>query len=164
VPAEGDDSNPWGWILALGLLVVVVVVIVLVLRQRRRRADAASWYETSRRVVSQGALVVSELGTGVSHQAEREPAFQRRLHELDAGLESLRPTAPTSADGQALRDIRAVLADLQAALSADLALRIGPPAPTAVQLSASDAVIVQRVRDLDSALAQLHRVTVDHQG
>jgi hypothetical protein len=137
------------------------VVIVLVLRQRGRRAAAVSWTESSRRVVTQGALVVNELRSGIDGQADCEPAFQGRLRELDASLASLQSSAPASADGQAVGEVRAALADLQAALDTDLALRIGPPAPSSEQLTTSDAVIVQRVHDLDGALDRLERATAD---
>ena len=58
-------------------------------------------------MVSQGSLVVGELGSGVSDRADREPSLQRRLHELEARLAALQ-RAHSHAKWRVVRDVFAL--------------------------------------------------------
>lgn len=83
--------------------------------------------------------------------------MRSQLQAFDASLADLQSSAPTESGKQAVSDIRGVAAALDAALASDVRLRIGPPAPTVEQLDTSNAVIAERVRELDAALDRLEQ-------
>lgn len=105
--------------------------------------------------MTEGKLLVDQFRAGFAERGDAEPMLQRQLQALDSTLAGLENSAPSPDRRRAVTDARGALGGLGAALDADLQLRIGPPAPTTEQLDTSQAVMDERVRDLDLALDRL---------
>jgi hypothetical protein len=121
-------------------------------RHRRRRKDRATWTSAIADAVGDGKLIIGQLPPILRHQPELEPSLQRQLRAFEARLTGLEGSAPSDAAKQLVADVRGAAADLGSAVETDLRVRIGPPAPTDQQLDASNAVVSQLGRDLESAL------------
>jgi hypothetical protein len=152
--SSGGGLDWWVWLLIA--LAVAGLIAALVAWLRRRSHARAAWTEATGRAVRDGKVIVDQASTG---QGDLEPTLQRQLQGLDATLASLQTSAPSQELQQQVYQVRGVAAELGAALQTDLRVRIGPPSPTDDQLQASHAQIVQRARDLDTALDRLGLAT-----
>jgi hypothetical protein len=152
--SSGDEAGNWLWLLFL--LGLIAVIVAVVMNHRKAAALARkSWVGAAGRAVSDGKMLVEELSVGLAVRADSLPALQRRLQAYDASLAALESGAPGEPQSQAVADVRTAVASAATGLDTDLALRIGPPAPTDQQLEMSRAMVVERANEFGTALDRL---------
>ena len=148
------ETEEYAWLL-IPLLIAIGIGVFAYLSHRRHKEEQAAWGRATGRAVSEGRVIVDELGGGALDRGAREPAIQQQLQAYDAALVTLQAKAPSAAGQQQVAAVRGAVAELSAGVASDLQLRLGPPPPTPEQLEVSDALLVQRARGLDTALDRL---------
>jgi hypothetical protein len=144
LPAEEEpDNSAWAWLaIAVAFLVALVAGFLL---WHRSRARAGSWSTELADLARRSLVTLDDV-------AREGSVVTGHVQALAAEAQALAGRAPDDRARAAAADLWAALDALAETLLADRQLRFSSPPPSAEQLSYSDALIREQVRQVQTLL------------
>ena len=161
VPAS-EKKVPW---LAIGL--VAALLALLGLAALRHRQGQVQWWARLDALLRDGQALVDLGRSGPdaadpTQQVAHWSALEQRAMALGSATAAVRADAPDDDTRAALDGLGQSSDQYLASIRSARALRIGPPAPTAEQVTFADAEAGQRLAVVAGHLNQLNQLAVPH--